>query len=232
LPRWHRRGRFRSPVGGDDRAEDPVPDQRLPTFPPGTVRALLATDHVSARTRSVLRERLSAPAASAPRFFDPAAFATLRAVCARLVPQPDRADPIDLAGAIDRRLADGSGNGWRYDDLPPDGDAYRLGLAGLDEAAAARHGGPFVAIGPAAQDAILGAVQRGEVAGGAWERVPPRRFFEEVLADAAEVYYAHPLAQEEIGYVGMADLPGWTEVGLDRLEAREPRPLSVPGGRG
>ena len=43
-----------------------------------------------------------------------------------------------------------------------------------------------------------------------------------MLAELTETYYAHPLAQEEIGYVGMADLPAWTKIGLNEREEREP----------
>jgi hypothetical protein len=46
-----------------------------------------------------------------------------------------------------------------------------------------------------------------------------------MLAELTEYYYAHPLAQEEIGYVGMADAHGWTRLGLNELEPREPEPL-------
>ena len=47
------------------------------------------------------------------------------------------------------------------------------------------------------------------------------RFFEELLAELTENYYAHPLAQEEIGYVGMADLPKWVNIGLNEKDDRE-----------
>lgn len=197
----------------------------LDRYPAGTVRVLLETESVSEPTREVLRERLARPPVVAPRFFATDEFATLRAVCHRLLPQPDRAEPIDLAGEIDGRLATGIGDGWRYAEMPPDGDAYRLALRGLDEVALARYGDRFANLAPDRQDAILAAVQRGAVAGGAWERVAPQRFFEEALAEAVEIYYAHPLAQEEIGYVGMADRPRWDAVGLDALEQREPRPV-------
>ncbi len=73
------------------------------------------------------------------------------------------------------------------------------------------------------QDAVLGSVQNEEAAGATWNLLPSRRFFEELLAEVTEIYYAHPLAQEEIGYAGMADAPGWTRIGLDEREEREPQ---------
>lgn len=208
-------------------------DDWYPRYPRGTVRALLDTAHVTPATRAALRARLDGDgrAASgcdaAPRFLDAPALATLRAACARLVSQPDGAPPIDLVAMVDARLAAGAGNGWRYAALPPDGDAYRVGARGLDESARAAYGVAFAALTAAHQDALLHAVQSGAVRGGAWDTVPPARWFEELLAELVECYYSHPLAQEEIGYVGMADVPGWPALGLDVLDAREPRPLGT-----
>lgn len=202
------------------------PDRAAPRYPPGTVRALLDSDDVTAPTRAALCARLEETGQGAARYFDAQTFATLRAACDRLLPQPDRAEPIDLAASIDARLAAGEGNGWRYAGVPPDGEAHRLGLRGLDERARARFGAPFAELNAADQDLVLAAVQRGALKGGAWDLVPARRFFEELLAEATETYYSHPLAQEEIGYVGMADAAGWQAIGLNELEAREPRPAS------
>ena len=195
----------------------------VPAYPPGTVRALLDTDHVTSPTRAVLRARLADDGWGAPRFLDPHAFLTLRSACARLVPQLERPDPVNLAAALDARLARAEGNGWRYATMPPDPDAYALGLRGLDEHAHAAYGAPFARLDATRQDAVLRAVQCGAVRGGAWDEVPAQTFFVELLADVTECYYGHPLAQEEIGYVGMADAPGWRAIGLDELAPREPR---------
>lgn len=193
-------------------------------YPAGTVRALLATDLVTAPTREALAARLAPGGGDAPRFFDAAAYATLSAACSRLVPQPDRPDPVDLAAGIDRRLAEDASDGWRYDDMPPDRDAYRLGLRGLDESARAMFDAGFAALAGAAQDAVLDAVQCGEAPGESWRAVPAQHFFEELLAECVEGYYSAPVAQDEIGYVGFADAHGWQAVGAEQLEPHEPRP--------
>ena len=75
------------------------------------------------------------------------------------------------------------------------------------------------------------SVELVHVRGGVWDTVPPVRWFEEMLAELVECYYSHPLAQEDIGYVGMADAPGWPALGLDVLDPREPRPLARPFAR-
>jgi gluconate 2-dehydrogenase gamma chain len=194
-----------------------------PKYPPGTVRHLLDTDLVTPPTRAAIRQRLANPPVTTPRFLDTDAFATLQAVCSRLIPQPARAEAVDLAGPIDTRLADNQSNGWRYDHLPPDRDAILQGLQGIDEAAEALFGTFFRTLDSRAQDQILLAVQRGEAPGPSWRSLDAPRFFEELLAEVAEIYYSHPLAQEEIGYVGMADAHGWQAIGLNELAPHEPR---------
>ena len=205
-------------------------------YPPGTTQRLLPTDLVTPKTREVLAARIAAyekPGAPEPRFFTTAEFATLEAVCARLIPQPDREHPIDLAGAIDQRLAAGKGNGWRYDTMPPDGEAFRRAIQGLNEAAravstaAAGHSveARFETLGPSEQDAVLAAVQRGDATEPVWSTMPSTRFFEELLTELASSYYSHPLGQDEIGFAGYADAHGWQRIGLNEMERFEPLAL-------
>lgn len=175
------------------------------TLADSALDTLLASDHVSPATRAALTVRL-AEEPTTPRFFTTAEFATLTAVCARLVP-PGSAARRPIASLIDARLADVRGNGWRYAELPADGEAYRAGLATIDATA----GGDFAVLGGARQDAVLGEVQRAAP-----------RFFEELLAEVVERFYADPVAQGEIGYVGFADRPAWTALGLDERDPREP----------
>ena len=198
---------------------------KAPDYLPGTIEALLQSDVVTAPTRRVLEERLHPDVAQSPRFFDDSAYAALRATCDRLIPQPDRQVPIEIAAAVDDRLARNVGKGWRYASLPPDRDAYVLALRGIDECATAWYRSRFVDLAAAQQDEVLTAVQNGSASGEAWKFVPPALFFEELLAELVETYYSHPLAQEEIGYVGFADAHGWQQIGLDELASHEPRPL-------
>lgn len=196
-------------------------------YPPGTVRALLETSAVTPATREALRSRLSP--GTPERFLEPAEYATLGAALERLVPQEGR-ERVDLAAELDRRLASGEGDGWRYGDMPPDGEAYRLGLRGLDETAQAMHGRDLAALGPEEQDAVLAAVAKGDPPGEAWAGLPAARFFEELLVAAVEAYYSHPLGYEETGHGGVADAPGWPHVGPGELEEREPRAVEGNGG--
>lgn len=195
----------------------------VPHYPSGTVRALLGTEHVSDATRTALENRLMEPVEYEPQFLAPEAYALLEAVADRLFPQPDRpSQRIALAPAVDQRLAEGRADGWRYDALPPDREALRMGLGGIREIAQELFQADFMALQPAQQDTVLQTLAGGQPPGSTWKTLDAARFFEELLAELAETYYAHPLAQEEIGYAGLADLPAWTRIGLNEREEREP----------
>lgn len=60
------------------------------------------------QTRAVIKKRL----AEVPerRFLTGTEWAILRAVCARLIPQPDRSDPVPIAPFIDDKLAKNRGD--------------------------------------------------------------------------------------------------------------------------
>ena len=193
-------------------------------YPSGNVRALLDSPAVTPATREVLQARLDA-ALAPPRFFSESEMTTLRAACDRLLPQPERLNRIEIAASIDERLADGKGNGWRYDALPPDAETFRAALRGLDESAQSLANIPFVSLDASQQDAVLRAVQNKTAAGATWHILHSRRFFEELLAETTEIYYAHPFAQEEIGCVAFADAPGWMRIALNEREAREPQAM-------
>ena len=187
-----------------------------------TSQELLPSAHVSAATRAALTQRLAETgAAYTPQFLAPETYQLLEAVAARLLPQPEREVPIPLAPAIDQRLAEGRADGWRYDALPPDREAYRLGLGGVQEIAQILHKSDFEHLNEVQKDEVLTALASTNPPGATWQTLNAGRFFEEMLAELTETYYAHPWAQDEIGYVGYADLPAWTKIGLNEKEARE-----------
>ncbi|MVM38101.1 gluconate 2-dehydrogenase subunit 3 family protein [Spirosoma sp. HMF3257] len=195
-------------------------------YPEGTVRALIKTDQVTEATRQILAERLAAPVQQ-PQFFSDSEFALLQTICDRLIPQDIDDKQIDIAGNIDNRLFQNESDGWRYDVMPPDGDAYKLGLAGINETAQLLFQQSFHQLSDDQQDSLLLTIQRAVAPGKTWEHFPAELFFEELLVEATHIYYSHPLAQEAIGYVGMADVPTWQHIGLNQLEDREPRGVNV-----
>lgn len=195
-------------------------------YPAGTFSGLIDTPFVTAPTRAALQARIAKAPVTEPRFLTRTEFALLGAVCDRLLDQ-DGERRIDVPGAIDARLASGTTDGWRYDALPDDGTAMKRGLAGFDESAHALTGNGFLDASAADRDRVIEAVQAGDPPGVIWASLPARVFFEDLLAAATEAFYAHPLAQEEIGYVGYADARGWQQIELGQREAREPEPVET-----
>jgi hypothetical protein len=154
---------------------------------------------------------------------------TLEALCARVVPQDRR--PVDrripIAPWIDQRCAQGHGNGFRFDDMPPDEQAWRLGLRGLDESAQAMHGAAFHRLSAHQQDAVLNAVHRSEPPGETWHDLPARRWWVHIaLRQITGTYYAHPYAWDEIGFGGPAYPRGYFALNDGRPEPWEAREAS------
>ncbi len=154
-----------------------------------------------------------------PLCLDANGLATLEAVAARLIPQDNTAQRIDLASRLDKRLAEGEGKGWRYDALPPEREAMTRGISGVENAARLCFGTSFAALKGEDQDELLRSVQRGEAPPDAFRDLSQTRFFEDLLAALTELYFSHPHAQEEIGYIGFADEQGFHALGLN---ARDP----------
>src|SRR5918995_417780 len=137
------------------------------------------------QTREVVRKRRE----EVPpiRFFTEREARTLAAAAERIVPQPDRAEgeKVPVVPWIDKKLFKDERNGYRYEELPPQREAWRLGLAGIDETAQALFAGKaFVELDPLSQDMVLTHVARGDAPGAAWERMPAARFFKSVLCIA------------------------------------------------
>ena len=182
---------------------------------------------MTAATTVALRDRIGElPAATHSLVFDPRQIAILAAIAARLIPQSGRTAAIDLPGTFRRRVEAGTGLGWRHAGLPPTIPFHQRGLDAVDASAVAIFGSPFAALPAARRDELLRAIQAGRNEEATWHGIDPALWFTETLAALADIFYSHPLAQDEIGYAGMADAHGWSEVGLDAREAHEPAPLS------
>jgi hypothetical protein len=177
-------------------------------------------------TREVLRKRLT----DIPprRFFTEIEWQTVEAVSARLIPQPDRLQPIPIVPWIDEKLHHDRRDGFRYEDMPPLREAWRLGLQGIDGESQRRFGNAFTGLSETSQDVVLRAVQSGDVQGGLWMRLPPQRFFSTVLLkEVVAEYYAHPAAWSEVGFGGPASPRGYV-----RLGANERDPWEAPAAIG
>lgn len=176
------------------------------------------------QTRAVVRQRLHE--VPERRFLTEAEWTLLETICARLMPQPERSEPVPIVPWIDAKLAGNQGPGYRFADMPPMRDAWRQGLSAIAGEARERHGLEFGALDSETQDALLRSIQRGETDGRHWGDLPAARFFSELLLkEAVTVYYAHPAAWSEIGFGGPASPRGYVRLGFDEhdpWEAGEP----------
>ena len=175
------------------------------------------------QTREVVRQRLE----HVPqiRFFTEQEVRTLTAVAERILPQIDRPDSekIPIVPWIDQKLFDDLRNGYRYEDLPPQREAWRLGLAGIDEASRGLFAGrTFCDLDPLSQDVVLTHVEQGRAPGDSWKELAAKRFFTSVLLiTIVQTYYAHPLAWNEIGYNGPSSPRGHIRKGVGRVDPWE-----------
>ncbi len=180
----------------------------------------------NAATRSAIDRRLAVH--PGPRFLEAVAFATLKSLCARILPQPDRADPIPLAAYVDQMLWLDKRTGYRNAGLPPLREAWSRGLGALEAEAHIAYGRAFADLDAASQDALIEAMARGRFSDSAWGDMDGGLFFKDrVMADIPRAYYAHPAAWNEIGFGGPASPRGYVRIDFDKRdpwEAAEAKP--------
>ncbi|WP_217475363.1 gluconate 2-dehydrogenase subunit 3 family protein [Stutzerimonas stutzeri] len=171
-------------------------------------------------SRQVVDRRLAVPREAA--FFSPTQLRTLQALCARIVPQPTDRPPVPVAALVQMKVGDNRGDGYRDARLPPLQQAWTLGLDALDSEAHQRHRRPFADLPPQAQDALISAMQRGELKSDAWQDMPAAAFFSHRLVhDISTAYYSHPTAWNELGFGGPASPRGYVRLAEDSRDSWE-----------
>jgi hypothetical protein len=172
-------------------------------------------------TRAVVVRRLAPPGALS--FFTVEEEPTARALCDRLLAQEEE-PRIPVVEAIDERLGRGEGDGYRYVDMPEDGDAWKRSVAGLDEDARARCGRPFADLDRSTQRDLLDRVRAHD---GMWHGMPAARVFGLWMRYATTAFYSHPWAWNEIGFPGPAYPRGYKTTAPERREPFEVREVDA-----
>jgi Gluconate 2-dehydrogenase subunit 3 len=185
--------------------------QRFPGF--DVLGQVPAWDTVTA---GVVLARLGPP--PPVRFFQPGEEAVARALLDQLLDQRDE-PRVPVLEMIDARLAEHRTDGWRYEDMPEDGQAWRASLRALDEDAVAGRGRGFAHLGWEEQARLIRAMH--DVGDGDWHGMPAFRVWSLWTRYAATAFYAHPWAWNEIGFGGPAYPRGYKNLGLDRREPWE-----------
>ncbi|TFW34608.1 gluconate 2-dehydrogenase subunit 3 family protein [Massilia horti] len=171
-------------------------------------------------TRAVLRRRLD----DVPprRFFTEDEWRVLDALVARILPQPERALPVPVTPWIDAGLFAGQQEGFRYAGTPPVRDAWRQGLAAIEQEARLRYETGFAQLDGRSADALLRALEQGGADPDLWRGMDAAHFFIHVLVKrVAAVYYSHPQAWSEVGFGGPASPRGYVRLGFDTRDPWE-----------
>lgn len=172
-------------------------------------------------TRRVVDARLNLP--TAPRFFNDEERRTLSAVCERIMPQTRARARVDLAAHVDDKMSSNRTDGYRYPGMPPQGEAWRRGLAALEEVARKDHGQDFSSLTAEAQVDMLRSMEAGTfTATSLGEMLPTWFFTSRVVADIVNAYYAHPTAWSEIGWGGPASPRGYVRLQAGMRDPWEP----------
>ena len=170
-------------------------------------------------TAGVVLARLALPNDLA--FFTPTEVSVAAPLLDLLLAQ--NAEPrIPVLALIDQRLAAGETDGWHYDDLPEDAQAWRETLASLDEDAAERHqGSGFASLSADRQATLIQAVQNLGDDGKNWHGRSAEHVWSLWTRYACTAFYSHPWAWNEIGFPGPAYPRGYLNPGIDARERWE-----------
>jgi len=176
------------------------------------------------QTREVVRKRIEE--VPPRRFLTKEQWNLLEAIAARLLPQPEREEPVPIVPWIDDMLEQNHTPGYRYADMPPMREAWKRGLDAIAAEARNRHGKSFEELSPKDQDALLADVQHNRVESRYWDDLPAGGFFlHHLLKQVVGVYYSHPDAWSEIGFGGPASPRGYARLGFDERDSWEAEEL-------
>jgi hypothetical protein len=186
---------------------------RFPGF--DTLKQVKYWDHATA---GVVLERLAV--ATQLAFFTGAEVAVARPLLDLLLGQ-DGEPRVPVLELIDTRLARGETDGWHYDDLPEDADAWRQTLAWLDEDAQTRHSRGFAHLVSGEQTELVQEVQNLAQDGGKWHDWNAKHVWSLWTRYATTAFYSHPWAWNEMGFGGPAYPRGYLNLGVNALEKWE-----------
>ena len=177
-------------------------------------------------TAAVVQSRTALP--PDVRFFTPAEEAAARALFDQLLDQ--HAEPrVPVVNMVDARLAEEETDGWHYDNMPRDGEAWRASLAALDDEARTREDCTFALLSLDDQAKLLQDIC--DLDRDLWHDLPADRVWSLWTRYACTAFYSHPLAWDEIGFAGPAYPRGYKNLGVDGLEpfeVRDVRPDADP----
>ncbi|MBV9819310.1 MAG: gluconate 2-dehydrogenase subunit 3 family protein [Solirubrobacterales bacterium] len=168
-------------------------------------------EHWDPVTRRTLEERVAQVPAC--RFFDEREQRTLGAFLDVVLAQ-DSEPRIPVLQMVDKKMADGKLDGYRFDDMPPDPETWKR---------VARHLDGFAERSDAEQHEVVRRFSGGELD---WDDLNVSRAWSVVMRGALSEFYSHPWAFNEIGFRGPAYPRGYMRrnmgpTGVDPDEPQE-----------
>jgi hypothetical protein len=174
--------------------------------------------HWDEATAAVVAERLGMM--PDVRFFTPHEEATANALFDQLLNQFDE-PRIPVVNLVDDRLANQRTDGWHYETMPPDGEAWKQSLAALDAQCRQQFGADFADASREDQAQILQDLH--DRGCDDWQGFSAQQLWSLWTRYACTAFYAHPWAWDEIGFAGPAYPRGYKNLGIDKLEPHEVR---------
>lgn len=150
------------------------------------------------------------------RFFTKDEEPTARALFDLLLGQHEE-PKVPVTEMVDVRLKAGEMDGWRYEDMPEDGEAWHKSLADLDDEAFERFGRRFAELDVDDQGGLVQEVQDAKE----WRGFNAKHLWSLWTRYACAAFYSHPWAWNEIGFGGPAYPRGYKNIGIDSREASE-----------
>ena len=169
-------------------------------------------------TAGVVLARLGPPPPI--RFFTPAEQAVGAALFDQLLDQRE-APKVPVLEMVDARLAEAITDGWRYEDMPEDGAAFRATFAFLDEDAERSCGAKFHQLPWHEQAALIQRVQDLNDHEDEWHGLPAKHVWSLWTRYACAAFYSHPWSWNEIGFGGPAYPRGYAAFGTPAFGERE-----------
>jgi hypothetical protein len=214
---------FRRPVEAEGRTIGGT-EERFPGFD-----VLGEVSHWDAATAGVVLSRLGP--CPPLRYFSLDEEAVGRALFDQLLDQkePPRVPVLEM---IDARLAEAQTDGWRYADMPEDGEAFRRSFTALDDDAKHSFGCSFAELDWYDQADLVQTVQL--LGDSQWHGLRADRVWSLWTRYACTAFYSHPWAWNEIGFGGPAYPRGYKNLGIDAREPWEVEDVADddPVGRG
>lgn len=128
-----------------------------------------------------------------------------------------------VAAFIGEKLEKNKGKGYRDASLPDEEILFIEGLKKIEETSETLYQGKsFIKLGYEDRMQVLEAIKQGKVLGNIWQDFSGKKFFKELLTQAASSFYSQPEIWSQIGYAGPAYPRGYVRVelgGIDPWEA-------------